>query len=81
MVAERPLQQLSPIAALLKSSGGANTLAHAYRLNAALKEANIPTKLFAAKNTEHSKLNDDLGLPEDPATKALYDFIAQTIKR
>jgi acetyl esterase/lipase len=66
---------------LLCGANHPDTSAQAYRLNAALKEAAIPTRIFAAKNTEHSKLNDDLGLPEDPATKALYEFIAQTIKK
>lgn len=57
-----------------------DTSAQAYRLGAVLKEAGIPTRLFGAKNTWHEKLNDDLGLPDDPATKALYEFLAQTVK-
>jgi arylformamidase len=58
-----------------------DTSAQAFRLGAVLKEAGVPTRVFGAKNTEHSKLNDDLGLPDDPATKALYEFVAQTIKK
>jgi arylformamidase len=41
-----------------------------------LKEAAVPTTLFGAKETNHSKLNDNLGLADDPATKALADFVA-----
>jgi len=34
---------------------------------------------FMAKDTDHSKLNDNLGLPDDPATKGLFDFAATVI--
>ena len=50
-------------------------------LGAALKEAGIPTTLFGAKDTNHNKLNDSLGLPDDPATKALYEFLAEVVKK
>src|SRR3954463_4857182 len=55
--------------------------AQAFRLGAVLKEAGVPVRVFGAKNTEHSKLNDDLGLPDDPATKALYEFLAEIGKK
>jgi arylformamidase len=58
-----------------------DTSAQAFRLGAVLKEAGVPVRVFGAKDTEHSKLNDDLGLPDDPATKALSDFIAETVKK
>ncbi len=45
-----------------------------------LKEAGIPTTVFAARDTNHVKLNDRLGLPDDPATKALFDFVSATLK-
>ena len=35
-----------------------------------LKNASAPTKRFAARQTDHTKLNDNLGLPDDPPTKA-----------
>ena len=57
------------------------TSAQAQRLGAVLKDYGIPTKLFGAKDTWHSKLNDDLGLPDDPATKALYEFLASGLKK
>jgi acetyl esterase/lipase len=65
---------------LLYVSGHPDTAAQAYRLGAVLKDAGVPVRLFGAKDTEHSKLNNDLGLPDDPATKALAEFVAQTIK-
>jgi acetyl esterase/lipase len=57
-----------------------DTSAQAQRLGAVLKDADIPNKVFGARNTNHSKLNDDLGLPDDPATAALSDFVAQTLR-
>ncbi len=58
-----------------------DTSAPAQRLGAALKDASIPTTVFGAKDTNHSKLNDDLGLPDDPATKALSEFVAKALKK
>jgi arylformamidase len=66
---------------ILHVAGHPDTSAQAFRLGAVLKDAGVPVRLFGAKNTEHSKLNDDLGLPDDPATKALSEFVAQTIKK
>jgi len=65
---------------ILYVAGHPDTSAQAYRLGAVLKEAGVPVHLFGAKNTYHEKLNDDLGLPDDPATKALYEFLAETVK-
>jgi len=53
--------------------------AQAQRFGTVLKEAGVNTTLHGAKNTDHSKLNDDLGLPDDPATKVLFDFLEQVI--
>jgi arylformamidase len=58
-----------------------DTSAQAQRLGVVLKDADIPNKVFGAKNTNHSKLNDDLGVPDDPATTALSDFVAQTLRK
>jgi acetyl esterase/lipase len=57
-----------------------DTSAQAERLGAVLKEAGVPTRLFGARGTNHSKLNDDLGLPDDPATKALFEFVDEIVK-
>jgi arylformamidase len=46
-----------------------------------LKDAGIPTKVCAAKDTNHTRLNDNLGLPDDPATKALFEFVAESLKK
>ena len=52
-----------------------DTNAQAQRLGSVLVEAGVTTKLVGGKQTNHSKINDDLGLPEDPNTAALYDFL------
>src|SRR5437879_6310387 len=57
-----------------------DTTAQAQRLGAVLKDAGIPTKVFAAKETNHTKLNDNLGLPDDPATKVLFEFVGESLK-
>jgi acetyl esterase/lipase len=58
-----------------------DTSAQARRLARALKEADIPTTPFGAKETNHNRLNDNLGLPDDPAWKALEDFVAGALKK
>jgi arylformamidase len=52
-----------------------DTEAQAKRLAAVLEKSDIPVKLFGAKDTFHIKLSADLGLPDDPATKELFEFV------
>jgi hypothetical protein len=58
-----------------------DTSAQAQRLAAVLKEATIATTVFGAKETNHTKLNDNLGLSDDPATTALSEFVSQALRR
>lgn len=58
-----------------------DTSAQAMRLGNALKEAGVPTRVFGAKETNHNRLNNNLGTPDDPATVALYEFIAEILKK
>ena len=37
----------------------------------------FPATVFGAKETNHSKLNDNLGAPDDPATAALAEFVGE----
>ena len=46
-----------------------------------LKEAGIPVTVFGGKETTHNKLSADLGLPDDPATKALFEFVNQALAK
>ena len=58
-----------------------DTTAQAQRLGAVLKDAGIPVKVFGAKETNHSRINENLGLPEDAPTKALFEFVAEVLKK
>jgi arylformamidase len=66
---------------ILYVAGHPDTSAQAFRLGAVLKEAGVAVRLLGAKDTHHTKLNDDLGLSDDPATKALSEFVAETVKK
>jgi arylformamidase len=58
-----------------------DTTAQVHRLGAVLKDAGIATTLFGARETTHNKLNDDLGLPDNPATQAFFQFAASAINK
>ena len=58
-----------------------DTTAQAQRLGNVLKDAGVPVKVFGAKETNHIKLNANLGLPDDPATKVLFEFVAACLKK
>ena len=57
------------------------TSVQAQRLHNVLRDAGIPSTLSGHRNTDHSKLNDDIGRPDDPATAALDKFLAPLVKR
>jgi acetyl esterase/lipase len=58
-----------------------DTSAQAQRLGNVLKDAGVPVTVFGARETTHSKINADLGLPDDPATKALFEFLGKALKK
>jgi acetyl esterase/lipase len=58
-----------------------DTSAQAQRLGNVLKEAGISATVFGGRETTHNKLSRDLGLPDDPATKALDEFVRAALKR
>ncbi|MCW5982591.1 MAG: alpha/beta hydrolase [Bryobacteraceae bacterium] len=64
---------------LLHVADHTDTTAQAYRLWAALDQAGIPATLFGAEGTDHVKLDRDLGLAGDPATKALFEFMDRVL--
>ena len=65
---------------LLHVVGHPDTTAQAQRFGAVLKAADIPVRLFGARDTDHVRLNDNLGAPGDPATAALWEFVATVVK-
>jgi acetyl esterase/lipase len=58
-----------------------DTSAQARHLGNVLKAAGVPVTLFGARETTHNKLNADLGLPDDPATKVLFEFVGKALKK
>jgi acetyl esterase/lipase len=58
-----------------------DTSAQARRLARVLKESEVPATAFGARETNHNKLNDNLGVAGDPATKALDEFLARVMKK
>src|SRR6476620_1603324 len=54
---------------ILHVAGHPDVTAQAQRLGNVLKDNGIPVTVFGARETTHSKINADLGLPDDPATK------------
>ena len=66
---------------ILHVSDHPDNSAQAQRLGAVLKEAGVPAKIFAAKETNHTRINANLGLPDDPATKVLFEFVAEALKK
>jgi arylformamidase len=58
-----------------------DTGAQAQRLAAVLKGAGVPARIFGARESTHNKINADLGLPDDPGTKAMFEFIDAAMKK
>lgn len=58
-----------------------DTSAQAQRLANVLKDAGVPVTPFGGKETTHNKINADLGLPDDPATKALLEFLDKALNK
>lgn len=57
-----------------------DTSAQAQRLGNALKEAGQRVTVFGGRETTHNKINADIGLPDDPATKALTEFLDKALQ-
>jgi arylformamidase len=66
---------------VLHVSGHPDVTAQAQRLGNVLKDNGIRVTVFGARETTHNKLNADLGKPDDPATKALYEFLDTVLKK
>jgi hypothetical protein len=55
--------------------------AQAQRLETVLKNAAITAKAFGAQETNHNRINAELGTPNDPSTKALFEFVDAALKK
>ncbi len=65
---------------LLHVADHVDTTAQALRLRDVLRAAGLPAQNFAAPATDHVKLDVNLGLPDDPASKALFEFVAGALR-
>jgi len=66
---------------ILYFSGNPDTRAQALRLEGVLKAAEIPAKSYGKDDSNHIRLNDDLGKPEDPATQEFYKFLDPLVRQ
>jgi arylformamidase len=60
---------------ILHVAGHPDVTAQARRLGEVLQESEVPVQVFGARETTHSKLNANLGMPDDPATTELFEFL------
>jgi acetyl esterase/lipase len=58
-----------------------DTSAQAQRLGNVLRDAGVAATVLGAKQTNHNKINADLCSPDDPTTKALYEFLDKALKQ
>jgi acetyl esterase/lipase len=58
-----------------------DTSAQAQRLAGVLKDAGVTVTVFGANESTHNKINDNIGLPDDPGTKALFRFVGEALKK
>ena len=65
---------------LLYFPGNPDTRAQAQRLADVLKKSSVPVTLFGKRDSNHSRLNNDLGKPDDPATEKLFAFLDNLTK-
>lgn len=55
--------------------------AQAQNFGVVLKDAGVPTTVFGARGTNHTRINAELGIAEDPSTEALVTFLNQVITK
>ncbi len=65
---------------ILYFPGNPDTRAQARRLESVLKAADIPAKAYGKRDSNHSRLNNDLGKLDDPATREFYKFLDPLVR-
>ncbi len=66
---------------ILHIAGNPDTTAQARRLVNVLEEAGVPATVVPAPEATHATINDNIGTVGDPITKALFQFVAEVLKR
>lgn len=65
---------------ILYDAAAALTPDQAKRLESALTSKGIPAKAYGAADTNHGKINADLGLPSDPSTAEVLSFLKTVLR-
>jgi acetyl esterase/lipase len=65
---------------ILYVADSSDTRPQSQRLLKSLEDAGISAKIFGAANSEHDKLNNGLGLPDDKPTQTLFEFTDRILK-
>lgn len=65
---------------ILYVAGHPDNTAQAQRLGNTLGKAGVPVSLFPARETTHDRINNDLGLTENAATKLLWQFMEDALQ-
>lgn len=60
-------------------SGHPLTTSQSQRLAAVLREAGVSSEVYAAAGTDHTKINSDLGLPDDETTNQVFEFLSRAV--
>ena len=63
---------------ILYFRGNLMTSSQSRLLEATLRQSQIPVTIHGKRDTNHQRLNDELGQPDDSATEALYRFLDST---
>jgi arylformamidase len=58
-----------------------DTSAQAQRLASVLRNAGVTGRVFGARESSHNKINADLGVPDNPGTKALFELFGEAMKK
>jgi acetyl esterase/lipase len=61
-------------------AGQPDNNAQAQRLGNTLKGAGVPVTLYGGRETTHDKINNDIGLADDPGTKLLWEFMDKSLQ-
>jgi acetyl esterase/lipase len=87
-------QELSPVAHVARGKNippflilhimdpdHSETRVQAERFAQVLRAAGVPVRTHGAAGKDHSTLNNDLGLPDDKPTQAMFEFLSRVSRR
>ncbi|QDV35297.1 alpha/beta hydrolase [Tautonia plasticadhaerens] len=66
---------------IMHVAGHPDTGAQARRLADVLEGAGVPVRVYGARESTHNKINADIGLPDDPGTTLLFEFVDEALTR